>query len=285
MKLIVPERFMVMLAFVCFFATTLSAQQAERLRERVAAIASGANVAARRSAIIDTLKASAIDYRLEGFTLQGSTGTNITVNLVATNATRIVLLGAHYDRVSVGQGAVDNAASCAILLDLLSAFKAQPMRTYSVTAVFFDLEERGLIGSRAYFQTNRAARPDQAINLDIFGYGDTLFVNPSVTNGPLIIALRQAAKALSFPIREVTSGAGYPPGDDRSMMAAGLETLGMALIDGTEIDSIVGRLSGAPPRILTIIHSPGDTTDKIRPEEMAKAFPVLEATIRRLDQP
>jgi hypothetical protein len=58
--------------------------------------------------------------------------------------------------------------------------------------------------------------------------------------------------------------------------------MGIALIDGGEIDSVVGR-GGAPPRILTIIHSNADTMSQIREKDIAVAIPILENTIRGLD--
>jgi acetylornithine deacetylase/succinyl-diaminopimelate desuccinylase-like protein len=54
-----------------------------------------------------------IEYRLEEFSFARFSGTNIVVDLPGENAEKTFLLGAHYDRVPVGEGAVDNAASCA----------------------------------------------------------------------------------------------------------------------------------------------------------------------------
>ena len=99
------------------------------------------------------------------------------VNLVVTlpgRESRVILVGAHYDRVEVGQGAVDNAASCAVLIELIAAFKASPLGRYTLQFVFFDQEERGLLGSRAYFAT-KTNRPAYAVNLDVFAYGEALF--------------------------------------------------------------------------------------------------------------
>jgi hypothetical protein len=66
------------------------------------------------------------------------------------------------------------------------------------------------------------------------------------------------------------------------MMAAGVETLGIGLIDRPEIDAILQQ-SGTPARILTIIHTALDTMDKVRAEDMDKSFPVLATTIRLMD--
>ena len=261
----------------------IAAQGAAGLREQTAAIAAGQDSAARRSAITDSLKAAGIEYRLDEFRFPRFSGTNIVVDLSGGKVEKTFLLGAHYDRVPVGQGAVDNAASCAVLLDVLKAFKAKPLRSFSVRAVFFDLEEGGLVGSQAYLASIRnQPLPAEAINLDIFGYGDTLFATSSVPDGPLVQTFQRAAQGSSVTVRTADLRQ-YPASDHRSMSIAGIETLGLALIDGSEIERIVER-STQQPRILTIIHTAEDTMDKVRPEEIEKAVPVIEKTIRMMDE-
>jgi Zn-dependent M28 family amino/carboxypeptidase len=263
-------------------AAPAPAQQAVRLHDRIAAIAGGNTSEERKNAITAYLDASGIDYTKDEFTLPGLSGTNIVANVPGKNAGKVLLLGAHYDRVPQGKGAVDNAGSCAVLLELLSEFKSKPLENYSVRAIFFDLEERGLVGSQAYFAKAReSGLPALALNLDIFAYGDTFFATASAEDGPLAGALQQAAQQSSMPLRLIARNQ-YPASDHRIMMLAGIETVGLALIDGAEIDALL-QPKGAPPRILTIIHSDGDTMDKVRTEDMEKALPVLEKTIRLVD--
>jgi hypothetical protein len=64
--------------------------------------------------------------------------------------------------------------------------------------------------------------------------------------------------ARRLPVRDVPR-ASYPGSDHQTMMSAGVETLGIALVDSTEIDGTVGiatgRLKpGQGPRVLQIIH-------------------------------
>jgi aminopeptidase S len=257
-------------------------QQSSGFQETISTIASGADSSARRLAITKQLDAAGVSYRLDDFSLPNFSGTNIVADVPARKPGKVLLLGAHYDRVAQGQGAVDNAGSCAVLLRLLASFKAKPLENYSIRAVFFDLEEGGLVGSQAYFAKNQnSEKPALALNLDIFGYGDTFFAVASSETGVLANALQQAAKQSSFSLR-LTPRNQYPASDHRIMMAVGIETVGLALIDGSEIDSILQR-GGPAPRILTIIHTPADTIDKIRATDMEKAFPVLEQTIRMID--
>jgi aminopeptidase S len=260
-----------------------AAQHAADFMERTANIAGGQDTAARRRTITDSLQAAGIEYRLDEFSLPRFSGTNIVVDIPGKSSSKVFLLGAHYDRVSVGHGAVDNAASCAVLLQLLKEFNANPLNNFSIRGVFFDLEEAGLVGSQAYLASIRDKQmPADAVNLDIFGYGDTLFAATSSMEGPLAQALRRAAQENSLQLRLVEP-AQYPASDHRPMIAAGVETLGLALIDGAEIDPILRR-SAQAPRILTIIHTTEDTTDKIRGLDIEKAFPVLVRTIRGVDE-
>ena len=273
----------IVLCLLLAYTAVANAQAAAQFHDRIAAIASGSDAEARRLAITKALDSIGIQSRLDDFTTPTFSGTNIVAELAGTKPTKTLLLGAHYDRVAQGNGAVDNAASCAVLLGLLAKFKSNPLEGYTIRAVFFDLEERGLVGSQAYFAKNRGAGlPDQALNLDIFGYGDTLFATASAQDGPLAAALQRAADEVSVPVRWMPRNQ-YPASDHRIMMTAGIETVGLALIDGKEIDAL-GQRGGAEPRILTIIHTPEDTIDKIHSEDIEKAFPVLEKLIRLLDK-
>jgi len=254
---------------------------ADQLRQTTTAIAAGDTTADRRAAITDRLKVAGVDFHVEDFVSGTRSGANIVATLPGKPGTRTLLLGAHYDRVAKGHGAVDNAASCAVLLALIERLKSQPAAN-TVTVVFFDLEELGLLGSRSYFQTHSgSALPAQAMNFDIFGYGETFFVTPSKADSPLLASFQQAASELGFPVRSIPMTQ-YPSSDHRSMALAGIETLGVTLIDGSEIDSVVSP-GPVRPKILSMIHTDADTMDQIREQDMAKALPVLERTIRLLD--
>jgi aminopeptidase S len=259
---------------------------ADWLREKTTAISQGATSADRRAVIVESLKASGVAHEVQEFTVGSRSGTNVVATIPSrTTSSGTILLGAHLDRVSAGQGAIDNGASCAILLELAKRLKQQPLQNSTVTVAFFDLEEVGLLGSAAYFQkVAPAARPTRAMNLDIFGYGDTLFVAPSMENGTLLASLREAAAEEKFTVRTVPMTQ-YPSSDHVTMARAGLETLGLAIIDGPEIDAIgaLGRGAAPVPKILTLIHTQRDTVDQIRPQDMAKSVPVLERTLRILD--
>jgi aminopeptidase S len=158
-----------------------------------------------------------------------------------------------------------------VLLELLKKFKGNPLNSFSIRGVFFDLEEEGLVGSQAYLASIRDKQmPADAVNLDIFGYGDTLFAAASSVEGSLAQALQRAAQETSLHVRLVEP-ARYPASDHRPMIAAGIETLGLSLLNGAEIDPILQR-STQTPRILTIIHTAQDTTDNIRESRRSRCL-------------
>jgi Zn-dependent M28 family amino/carboxypeptidase len=259
---------------------------APQVQDTVAAIAKGADNAQRRAAITAALDNAGLAYTTETFEdARKRSGVNVIVSL-DSGAAKTLLLGAHYDRVEPGQGVLDNGASCAVLLGLLRSVKAQPLRNYNVRGVFFDLEEGGLGGSRAYLDTlRRSARqmPDLAVNLDIFGYGDSFFATASNALGPPASALKRAGADAGLAV-QILPPAQYPSSDHNSMIAAGIDTLGIALIADAEIRALLSGAGGAPPRVLTIIHTANDTLDVLRVAEVEKGAAVLEQFLRLLDE-
>jgi aminopeptidase S len=263
-------------------ATPASPQQrAARLLEATTSIAAGADGAARRAALVAALEAAGIPYELQPFTgRRKQAGTNIVARI--GDGTRTLLVGAHYDRVNEGSGAVDNGAACAALVELLAAFKAAPLARHALTAVFFDLEESGLEGSRAYFDQLHDALPEAAINLDIFAYGDTVFATASRLDGAMAEALAKAAEDLRVPLRLIPVRQ-YPMSDHLTMIRAGVETLSAAILDGEDLHRVVNGRKDEPARIFSIIHTANDTIREVRVDAIERALPVIEQALRTFD--
>lgn len=79
------------------------------------------------------------------------TGINVIGTLEATKETdEWVVLGAHYDSVKDCPGANDNATGTALVYEVAKYLSQLKERNINVYIVFFDEEERGLIGSRAF---------------------------------------------------------------------------------------------------------------------------------------
>lgn len=255
---------------------------ATRLQDVTAAIARGTDNESRRLVILEVLDAAGLPYVLQSFSASnGETGTNIIVTLRGRSDDTI-MMGAHYDRVAAGSGAVDNAAGCAALIELLRAFKAAPLTRSTLRAVFFDLEEKQLAGSRAYFATLGEHLPTNAVNLDVFGYGSVVFAAASTPDGAMVRALLAAGESDGLPVRMAPVTA-YPPSDHRSMIAAGVDTLGLALLDPEEIDLVLDPRTARSARVASILHTPNDTMGNVRCDDVSRAIPVVERLIRLLD--
>jgi aminopeptidase S len=259
---------------------------ATRFVSQVKAISSGADSKARGAAITKRLDELGIKHYVETFTYADRQGENIVAELPAGKPTKQLMLGAHYDRVKDGQGAVDNASGSAAVLELLAALKKKPLKEYAVTAAFFDLEEIGLRGSAAFIKAREGkSLPAIFINFDVFGYGDMLWAMTPDEQASSALAVKDAAKAAKFPLE---IGSKYPPSDHLSFIRAQVETLSFSLIDGSEIPAILKvfnhEVPEKMPRVLTIIHSADDTPDKIDGAAVARALPVVEQAIRLMEK-
>lgn len=106
----------------------------------------------------------------------GEDGVNLVAQLPVldepeeNSGDRTLVLGTHYDTVTASPGADDNASGVAVLLEVARLMAALP-EGRSLQLVFFDQEEVGLLGSRAF--VDEAAQQDNvmaAIVLDMVGY-------------------------------------------------------------------------------------------------------------------
>lgn len=258
-----------------------SAYNASHFDELVSDVCAGANSQERAQAITQQLAKLKVPYESQAFEFKGKTGTNILATLPAPKpGAPVIMLGAHYDRVAQGQGAVDNAAGVAAALELLATFRRVPLKKYQVVAAFWDLEEKGLAGSQAFLSSApRDKIPSVYINFDMLGYGDTLCAAWKDENSKSARAFR-AATVDRFPL---FTGVTFPPSDDRPFAAAGVEVVAIALSSKQDIESglkMIGGDTSSVPRILQIMHTPNDTPEKVSGEDNSKVLPVIERAIR-----
>jgi hypothetical protein len=163
----------------------------------------------------------------------------------------IVLIGAHLDTWDVGQGALDDGAGCAIVMEsmrLIRKLQLRPRRT--IRAVLFTNEENGLRGGRDYAARHAAERHVAAIELDS---GAAAPIGFSVTAGEGGVAmLRELLRPLAaIGAAEVEAGGG---GADISP----LKDHGVPLV-GLMQDSV---------HYFDYHHTEADTLDKVRKEDL-----------------
>ncbi|MCP4197651.1 MAG: M20/M25/M40 family metallo-hydrolase [Proteobacteria bacterium] len=111
----------------------------------------------------------------------GRSGEVTSSNVIAVNeglSEEIVIIGAHYDSVEVGNGADDNASGVAVMLEAAKMLKDVDT-PYTIYFVAFGAEEVGLIGSNYY--VDQMTEEDKAnaiamVNLDSLIAGDNAYV-------------------------------------------------------------------------------------------------------------
>ena len=95
-----------------------------------------------------------------------SSGTNI-VGIQKGKKPEVIIIGCHYDSVRSTPGADDNASGCAMTLALARQLSKKKLN-YTIKYIFFDNEERGMIGSRFYAK-NMKDKCIFMINFDMVG--------------------------------------------------------------------------------------------------------------------
>ncbi len=146
------------------------------------------------------------DQHLSEQSVKGSKLPNIVCLLPGTSA-KVILVGAHYDRVSDGDGVVDNWSGASLLPSLYEAVRSQT-REHTYIFVGFTDEEKGMVGSRFYVQQmtrEQVAATEAMVNMDTLGLAPTE-VWASHSDKRLTSALVNIAKGLNLPITGVDVG-------------------------------------------------------------------------------
>jgi len=110
-------------------------------------------------------------------------GYNVIAEIKGTDATlkqELVMIGAHLDSWHASVGATDNAAGCAVMLEVMRILKAlniQPKRTIRIA--LWGGEEQGLIGSKNYVRKHFTDSSTQRYN----AAGDKVSVYFNLDNG------------------------------------------------------------------------------------------------------
>jgi hypothetical protein len=249
--------------------------------------------AGRFEALQGILKERGIPFEVQRFEESKGEGHN----LVATFGTggREIVVGAHYDAVklkdgSLSQGMVDDGAGVIALLRLAGALRGRPLR-HRVRVVFFDQEEIGLLGSKAFVAARRPAEVAADVNFDIDAYGDTLLFGggKGEANAPLDRALQRVCAARRLSCLEFPT---FPAGDDRSFNAAGIPNVSIGFLPAVESHQLWLMLNGGPasglkegfmPDVLNHMHAPGDNLESVDPATLDRASGLLLDLVLELD--
>ena len=261
-------------------ALGLAVQAIPTIADDVARFASCATNEERFAALTTMLTSRKLAFTVEPFKIERplrgeprTEGRNVVVTLGEVR--KEIVIGAHYDAArlpdgSLSKGAVDNAASTVMLVRLAEVLAVEklPVR---IRLVWFDMEELGLIGSQQYVQNHTSDSISAMLNFDINAYGNTILFGPSDRQDNVELrrtllqtcALEDAA-CVSFPQ--------MPPGDDRTFVKAGIQTLSLGVLPAVEVHQVwlmmnaganSGLSQGAEPPIFRTIHTADDTPDKV----------------------
>lgn len=177
---------------------------------------------------------------------------NVVVTMKGSGA-GLLVIGAHYDKVKVGCGAIDDWTGIVLLAHVYKTFR-QLRPKHTILYVALGGEEDGLKGSNAMVET--IPKPDRAsycamVNLDSFGLARPQVLE-STTTPKLGDFVRVVAEQRKVPIA-TASLAGVADADSSSFKAVGIPAV---------------TSHGLPADWYRIIHSPDDKSDQIHSASM-----------------
>jgi len=114
---------------------------------------------------------------------------------------RVIIVGAHFDRVPRSLGVADNWSGASLLPSLYQSIKNEP-RQHTYIFIGFTDEEKGLVGSRFYARhmtREQIAATDAMVNMDTLGLAPTeVWTNRS--DKSLTRAIGYVAQLINAPI-------------------------------------------------------------------------------------
>lgn len=161
-------------------------------------------------------------YHISFSTQCYNSGENIVVK--PTSRKPIVAISSHFDVIPQSPGANDNASAIAVCLAILNKFQTRRFANFDMAVFFFDEEERGLKGSKAYAAEFGIGGMSALINLELVGQGNqfALWSLNEQSTGKALETFEKSAYDSAIPTRRfdriVTNSA-----DHLSFRKAGLQ--------------------------------------------------------------
>ncbi len=154
----------------------------------------------------------------------------------------VVVVGAHFDKVPEGQGAVDNWTGTSLLPSLYESMATRP-RFYTYEFVGFAAEEQGLRGSRQYVKSlkqdpSRSVRA--MVNLDSLGLSIAK-VEFNRSDPELVCNAFEAARILGVPL-EAMNVDRVGMTDSESFRRSGYRVLSIHSVDQEHLPILNGSL-------------------------------------------
>jgi len=191
---------------------------------------------------------------------------NFVIRKQGTTA-EIIVIGAHYDKVPDGCGAIDNWTGIVALAHLYATLKNVTLRK-TIIFVAFGKEEKGLIGSRAMVDAipkDQLGQYCAMINIDSLGLSA-----PQVLDNASSKKLRELAEEIAKEMKIPFSYASVGNADADS------SSFVRKKIPGLTIHGLNNEWS-------SIIHSRNDQISKVNPVSVYLGYRLALALVSRLD--
>lgn len=194
-------------------------------------------------------------------------------NVICTlpgSSDRTIIVGAHYDHISAGDGVVDNWSGASLLPSLYQALKGEPLR-HTYIFVGFSEEEQGEIGSKFYVQQMtepQKDRTDAMVNMDTLGLAPTEYWQ-TYADRKLIGELRYIAGQLKLPLAAV---------DVEAVASSDSMQFAAANVPSITIHSLSQKTWDAH-----ILHTKKDVISAIRPDDYYQTYRLVAGYLAFLD--
>lgn len=255
---------------------------------------------ARLAALEALLKREGLAYEIQTFAGneagKSSQGRNVVVTIGPKGGgkgKRDILLTAHWDAKVLKDGTlagavVDNAASVVALVQAARTLKTSKLK-HRLRIIFFDQEELGLLGAKAYAAGPDGQRVAAVINFDVNGYGDTPFyADPK--DPALAKAVRHACLAAG---EDCLAFGGYPPSDHLAFRKLGVPETSFSYLPAREAHQLwlftnAGKTAqleaGFVPKVLGLIHTPNDNMYAVDPATVERAGELAAELVKKADK-
>ncbi|HKA23328.1 MAG TPA: M20/M25/M40 family metallo-hydrolase [Blastocatellia bacterium] len=191
---------------------------------------------------------------------------NFVVTIQGTG-TGTIIIGAHYDKVTEGCGAVDNWSGVTLVAHLYKTFhQRQTKRTFIFVA--FGGEEEGLKGSRA--MADAIPKPERSnycamLNFDSFGLGRPQIID-EISSPKLTTFVAKIAEESKIPFYATRLGIG--DSDSTSFKRTGIPSV---------------TLHGLSSEWNKILHTDKDKTSAILPASLYAGYVLALNVMKKLD--
>lgn len=251
--------------------------------------------AGRLAALEALLKREGLPYEIQTFEGGEKGKPALGRNVVVTigKGSKDILLTAHYDAEVLKDGTlagavVDNAASVVAIVQAAKTLQKGKL-DHRLRVIFFDQEELGLLGAKAYAAGPDGKRVAAVINFDVNGYGDTpFFADPK--DPALAKAVRHACLAAG---EDCMPFGAYPPSDHLAFRKLGIPETSFSFLPAREAHQLwlfanAGKTSqletGFLPKVLGLIHTPNDNMEAVDPATVERAGELAVALVRAADR-